>query len=360
MPLGTLRHQGLFCGCIYIEKAVDFYRSPSLHTHPGNGLVPDSDWRAFCILETTEDNHGMPQKLSGGREGKQNPKLNPWRQVETFNRVGRWRLYNQSCVIKDATLELPKSCFLMRPEQYLWQYCQCPKRRGGQGTARGAVMQQQLGASPFLLLVCGERTRGCDCSASADPKEGLNSWSRVLGQEEAAPGPAELSIPPPTAHCRAPSHCWAGSWQGGRCWLEALPLGSAAGNGELSRALAIQYSASKFILLFLFFSPQYLMYRLVWEKTRDANQWLLVTWRQISFLCSVRSSQQTASLKTKSSFVEILLTLSTNCTIWLPLVLNRLIIPDTGLTSLLRLPVLHRCYTFPMSTGTLSVMIWNL
>lgn len=77
MPLGTLHHQELFCGCICIEKAVDFYRSPSLHARPGYGLVPDSDWRAFCILETTEDNHGMPQKLSGGQEGKQDPKLNP-------------------------------------------------------------------------------------------------------------------------------------------------------------------------------------------------------------------------------------------------------------------------------------------
>lgn len=98
---------------------------------------------------------------------------------------------------------MAKKLLSHEPEQYLWQYCQCPKRTGGQGTARGAVMQQQLGASPFLLFVCEEGTRGCDCSASADPKEGLNSWSRVLGQEEAAPGPAELSIPPPTAHCRA-------------------------------------------------------------------------------------------------------------------------------------------------------------
>lgn len=61
-------------------------------------------------------------------------------------------------------------------------------------------MQQQLGASPFLLLVCEERTRGCDCSASAHPKECQDSWSRVSGQEEAAPGPAQLSIPPLLLH----------------------------------------------------------------------------------------------------------------------------------------------------------------
>lgn len=148
-------------------------------------------------------------------------------------------------------------------------------------------MQQHLGASPFLLLVCEERTRGCDCSASAHPEEGLNSWSRVSGQEEAAPGPAQLSIPSFTAHCRAPPSYWAGSWQGGRCWLEVSPLDSAAGNGEVRRALAILYSVSKFILLFLFSFSQYLIYKSVWEKTRDTNKWLLVTWSQIYLFYAV-------------------------------------------------------------------------
>lgn len=172
----------------------------------------------------------------------------------------------------------------MRPEQYLWQHCQCPKSRGGQSTAGGAVRQQQLGASPFLLLVCEERTQGCDCSASADPKEGLNSWSRVSGQQETAPGPAQLSVPHPTAHCWAPPR--AGLAPGRVEGADWKPLGSAAGN-VLRRASVIQYSASKFILLFLFSFPQYLIYSSVWEKTRDTNQWLLVTWNQICLFYAV-------------------------------------------------------------------------
>lgn len=73
MSLGTCHHQRLFCGCIYIEEAIDFYTSPSLYACLGRALIPGSDSRAVCTLETTENNRALPkaQRGQGGEAGPQ-------------------------------------------------------------------------------------------------------------------------------------------------------------------------------------------------------------------------------------------------------------------------------------------------
>lgn len=116
----------------------------------------------------------------------------------------------------------------------LCQYCQCPKSRGGQSTARGAVMQQQLRASLFLLLVCEDRTRGCDCSASADAKEGLNSWSSVRAGGDSSWACSALHSPPYcTLPCSSQLLGWLlAGWKGltgslatGQCCWECITKG---------------------------------------------------------------------------------------------------------------------------------------
>lgn len=69
MSLGTCHHQG-FCGCICIAKAVDFYRSPSLYACHGRALIPGSDSRDVCTLETMENNHGLPRSSAGAGRGR--------------------------------------------------------------------------------------------------------------------------------------------------------------------------------------------------------------------------------------------------------------------------------------------------
>lgn len=69
--LSSLYCQELLCGCICIEKAVDFYRFPGLDARLGHTVVPGSDSRprhieALCTLESMENNSDRPQKYSAG------------------------------------------------------------------------------------------------------------------------------------------------------------------------------------------------------------------------------------------------------------------------------------------------------
>lgn len=149
------------------------------------------------------------------------------------------------------------------------------------------------------------------------------------------------------------------SWQGGRCCLEALSLNSAAGNGKIQRVLAITYSVPEFVLLFLFFFSQYLILKSAWENTGDDR------YKPVASRSKKPNSHFSMQCEkfSKSNFVKNQIRFcgntacSTNYMIWFHLIMKRLIIPDNGLMYFLMLPVLHSCYTLPMSTGTLSVMI---
>ena len=61
----------MLCGCVCIEKAVDFYGFPGLYTRLVHIVVPGPDSRpryvaGLCTLESTGDNSDTPRKYSAG------------------------------------------------------------------------------------------------------------------------------------------------------------------------------------------------------------------------------------------------------------------------------------------------------
>lgn len=148
------------------------------------------------------------------------------------------------------------------------------------------------------------------------------------------------------------------SWQGERCCLEGTPLNIAAGNGRTWRFLAITCSVPKLVLLLIFFFTQYLILKSVMGKHKRYKTVASYSKKPNSvFSVQCENFYRSNLVKNQIRFHRNT-AYSTAYTIWLHLTMKRLLIPDNVLSN--SASIAQLLHFFPMSTGTLSVMIWNL